>query len=257
MKNLTPTQLAVPAFTPVPRKYRYDGWTADRQRGFIHALAETGSVKAACARINMSSEGAYYLRRQPGADEFRAAWAAALDHGVQRLTDIAIDRATEGVAIPIFHNGVQVGERRWFNDRLLMFILKHHMPSRYGSDLPGGTRHAATLSREQEEEERKRSIAAHDKVADAIRHRIDTLRGHLLAELAVDPARRAAWELIVGPTDWSAVRRWHGATPTQFADDNQTYPSTIITMAMGVDEDSDDTVTDLMLGRRGEDAEEQ
>lgn len=79
----------IPDFTPVPRKYRHHGWTAERQRAFIAALAELGSVKAAAHRINMSPEGAYYLRRQPGADEFRDAWAAALDHGVQRLIDIA------------------------------------------------------------------------------------------------------------------------------------------------------------------------
>ena len=39
--------------TPVPRKYRHDGSTADRQRASIAALAETGSVNAAAHRINM------------------------------------------------------------------------------------------------------------------------------------------------------------------------------------------------------------
>lgn len=63
MQDLVPTFRPVPDFTPVPRKYRYDGWTAERQRGFIAALAETGSVKAAAERINMSPEGAYFLRR--------------------------------------------------------------------------------------------------------------------------------------------------------------------------------------------------
>ena len=91
MQNLTPTRLPVPDFTPVPRRYRYDGWTPERQRAFIAALAETGSVKAACRRINMSPEGAYYLRRQNAADSFRAAWDAALSHGVQNLADIAIE----------------------------------------------------------------------------------------------------------------------------------------------------------------------
>jgi hypothetical protein len=39
----------LPNFTPVPRKYRHDGWTAERQRAFIAGLAETGSVKHARA----------------------------------------------------------------------------------------------------------------------------------------------------------------------------------------------------------------
>ncbi|MBA3898289.1 MAG: hypothetical protein H0X36_14400 [Sphingomonadaceae bacterium] len=119
----------VPDFAPVPRTCkRHDGWTPARQRAFIDALAELGSVGAACKRINMSTYGAYYLRRQPGADEFRAAWAAALDFGVLRLTAIAIDRATEGVPVPVFWRGEQVGEKRAFNDRLLMFVIKHHLP---------------------------------------------------------------------------------------------------------------------------------
>lgn len=152
MKNLTPAELPIPDFTPVPRRYRYDGWTPERQRAFIAALAETGSVKAACRRINMSQEGAYYLRRQPGAESLRAAWQAALDHGVQTLTDIAIDRAIEGVSVPVFWRGEQVGEKRWYNDRLLMFILKHHLPARYGTKpLPEGTKHPDTLAREAAE----------------------------------------------------------------------------------------------------------
>ncbi len=138
------------AFTPVPRKYRYDGWTAERQRAFIAALAETGSVTAAARRINMASEGAYALRRARGAESFAAAWEAALASGVQRLTDIALERAIEGVPVPVFHKGEQVGERRWYNDRLLMFVLKHHQPDRYGKPaaLPPGTKHPDTIAHE-------------------------------------------------------------------------------------------------------------
>ena len=153
MQNRVPTCIA-PAldFEPVPRNYRHDGWTAERQRAFIAALAETGSVKAAAKRINMSAEGAYYLRRQPGADSFRAAWSAALDHGVQRLTDLAIDRPIEGVPVPIFWRGEQVGEKRTYNERLMMFILRHHMPDRYGSaGLRQGTKSPDTLAREAAE----------------------------------------------------------------------------------------------------------
>lgn len=141
----------IPAFAPVPRKYRHDGWTPDRQRAFIQALAATGSVTAAAARINMSTEGAYYLRRQPGAEGFAAAWAAALDHGVQHLTDLAIDRATHGTPVPIFWKGEQVGERRRYNDRLLMFILKHHMPARYGGALLPAPRSQAEMEQEAAE----------------------------------------------------------------------------------------------------------
>ena len=153
MKNRTPTIPVVPDFTPVPRKYRHDGWTATRQRAFIDALAATGSVKAAAHSINMSYEGAYHLRRQPGAESFRAAWNAALDHGVQNLADAMMDRALNGVPVPIMYQGEQVAERRVYNERASMFILRHHLPEKYGAlkPLAPGTKHPDTIAREQAE----------------------------------------------------------------------------------------------------------
>lgn len=100
----------------------------------------------------MASEGAYALRRADEAESFRNAWCAAQSHGIQRLTDIAIDRAIEGVPVPVFHKGEQVGEKRWYNDRLLMFLLKHHLPGHYGTPpLNPGTRHPETIAREAAE----------------------------------------------------------------------------------------------------------
>ena len=216
----------IPDFAPVPRKYRHDGWTPERQRAFIEALADTGSVKHAARRINMSPEGAYYLRRQPGADGFRKAWSAALDFGVQSLVDIAIERAKEGVPVPVFYKGEQVGERRRYNDRLLMFILKHHMPSKYGADLHGGTKHPDTLMREYEDE-----IAAEDAHDAEVWRRIRLLRQHLLREVAADPARRVAWEVLVGPTDWQAIQTAKIGDPFPYCEDNMTRPSTILLFA--------------------------
>lgn len=37
----------IPDFTPVPRRYRHDGWTPERQKAFIEALADTGCVTRA------------------------------------------------------------------------------------------------------------------------------------------------------------------------------------------------------------------
>ena len=116
------------AFEPVPsRTRRHDGWTPARQRAFIGALADTGSVKRACRQINMSPEGAYYLRRRPGAESFRRAWECALDFGVQRLQDEAFDRALNGQLSPVFVGGKLKGFRRIRNDRLLMFCLRMNM----------------------------------------------------------------------------------------------------------------------------------
>jgi hypothetical protein len=128
MQNLIPIpredRAPLPDFHAVPRKYRHDGWTPERQRAFIEALADTGSVSRAAAQVNMSSEGAYYLRRQRGAEGFRRAWEAALDFGVQRLKDIAFERAIDGQLVPVFVAGKLMGFRRKKNDRLLMFCLR-------------------------------------------------------------------------------------------------------------------------------------
>jgi len=124
---------ALPDFAPVPRKkHRHDGWTPARQKAFIEALADTGSVSRAARMVNMAQANCYTLRRAPGAEEFRRAWEAALDFGVQRLKDIAFERAIEGYLVPVFVAGKLAGYRRKTNDALLMFCLRH-----YGQDAQG------------------------------------------------------------------------------------------------------------------------
>jgi hypothetical protein len=124
---------ALPEFTPVPRKIqRHDGWTPARQKAFIEALADTGCVAIACRMVNMSQPSYYLLRRQPGAESFRAAADAAHTLGVQVVKDEAFHRAMVGEVIPVFVGGKLMGFRRKKNDRLLMFILRH-----YGQDAGG------------------------------------------------------------------------------------------------------------------------
>lgn len=123
----------IPDFAPVPRQYyRHDGWTPERQRAFIGALADTGCVSRAARMVNMAQANCYTLRRAPGAEEFRAAWDAALDCGLAQLKDIAFERAIEGELVPVFVNGKHMGFRRKRNDALLMFCLRH-----YGKDAGG------------------------------------------------------------------------------------------------------------------------
>ncbi len=81
-----PDAAPVPDFAPVPRQYyRHDGWTPERQRAFIGALADTGCVRRAARMVNMAQTNCYTLRRAPGAEAFRKAWDAALDCGLGRL----------------------------------------------------------------------------------------------------------------------------------------------------------------------------
>jgi hypothetical protein len=124
-------------FDPVPTAYRHDGWTPDRQHDFIVALAESGCVTEAAKAVGMTTRGAYRLRARPDASAFRQAWDIALDYAIRRLTDAAFSRALHGVSRPVFYQGEQIGERRHYDERLTMFLLRYRDPTRYGAWLDG------------------------------------------------------------------------------------------------------------------------
>ncbi len=69
----------LPDYHPVTLyRQRRDGWTAERQRTFLTALAASGCVSDACARAGVSRRSAYSLRRRPDARAFAYAWDRAL-----------------------------------------------------------------------------------------------------------------------------------------------------------------------------------
>ncbi|MBC2667350.1 hypothetical protein H7F51_17665 [Novosphingobium flavum] len=141
-----------PEFLPVPRhSKRHDGWSPERQKGFIEALMATGSVRAAAHAVNMTPEGAYHLRRHPQAASFRKAWEQALAHGIQRLEDLAMDRALNGEEVPVYSYGKLIGSRRVYNDRLLMFLLRNRAPTRFAASAQG-----MGIVRQQNEERLRR-----------------------------------------------------------------------------------------------------
>ena len=119
-------------FKPVPVRPRSDGWTPEKQVAFVQALCATGSFDAAARHVGMTARSARDLRTRRDAASFRAACDAALAAAMPALTDAAMERALNGVAVPIYYRGEQVGERRVFNEALTMFMLRHHNQHRYG-----------------------------------------------------------------------------------------------------------------------------
>jgi hypothetical protein len=119
-------------YEPVALRHRHDGWTPERQTAFLEALAATACVREAAAAVGLSARGAYALRARPEAQAFRLAWDAALDLGVRQLADAALSRAIHGVGRPIFYQGEQVGERRYYDERLTQFLLRLRDPKRFG-----------------------------------------------------------------------------------------------------------------------------
>ena len=124
-------------WVPVRRRPRVDGWTEEKQRRFIEVLADTGLVSAAAKAVGMSREGANRLRRSPHGAAFARAWDAARLHAGGGLEDIAFERAIEGVEQNVYDEwGEVVCTKRVYNDRLLMWLLGHLKPERYGRPAP-------------------------------------------------------------------------------------------------------------------------
>ena len=103
---------------------------AVRVNAFFHHLGRTGSVTVAANRAHLR-RSTLYERRQND-EEFAERWARALDLGVERLQDNAMNRAMNGTEKPVWRNGQQVGSVRQFDNKLLQFLLRAHRPEVYG-----------------------------------------------------------------------------------------------------------------------------
>jgi hypothetical protein len=172
-----PAFAAIPdilAFDPVPRRARVDNWTAEHQRAFISALAITGSPRQAARALGRHPFGAQQLRTARGGRGFADAWDAAMELARDRefarihtnLSDLAAQREAE-LAVAPFAAGATSGERRPFDS-------------------------------DEDEEGRGDYL---DSIA-RIAHKMTMCRRLLLAAIEPDPAKRAAWEVLVGPVDW-------------------------------------------------------
>lgn len=132
---------------PVLRRPRADGWTPARQRAFVETLADTASPRQAADAVGLTLSSAYKLRRSAGAEGFAAAWDAAVQHGAKRLVDLALERAVDGVEEPVFdRDGKVIAHRRRYNDRMLMFLIRAHLPDRYRHAHEDGRRPAEALA---------------------------------------------------------------------------------------------------------------
>lgn len=110
-------------FDPVPVRARHDGWTPERQRAFLAALARCGSVSAAARALGKTRRSAYLLRERPGAESFAAAWDAAAERGADNLRDHVIERALHGAVVPRFHRGRITGLVHRYYDHMAVAVL--------------------------------------------------------------------------------------------------------------------------------------
>lgn len=125
------------AFAPFIHSHpRRNSITPQLQRRFVATLAATGIVTQAARSVGKSMEALYKLRARPGAEGFAAAWDAALERGVQRLEDCALERALKGTPTPIVSGGKLLGMWDKPDNALLRFLLSHRLPQKYGPKAP-------------------------------------------------------------------------------------------------------------------------
>lgn len=199
--SYAPTPPLLPDFVPVPRKNTVShGWTIAKQRGFIEALAMTGSVRMATEAVGMSHCGVYKLRNAPGAASFARAWDEAVSLGAARIRDVLFDQAIHGIPETVIIGKKTRIERRRFNHRTMIWALQHHMPDQY----PGGSTLAARPKPWETE------LPSIEQVQEEIRERLAALNRPHMAAIARDPAKRAAYDLL-NPDhdyDWDEVAGW-------------------------------------------------
>ncbi|WP_404371721.1 hypothetical protein AB5I39_04530 [Sphingomonas sp. MMS24-J45] len=116
---------------------RFSGWTAERQRTFLAALADTGCVSVAAEAAEITPRSCYRLRRHPKGAAFAKAWDDALLVATGRLVAIAFERAIIGTPREIWRGGKLVAEMSIPSDKMMMFMLQRLMPLIYGQTGPG------------------------------------------------------------------------------------------------------------------------
>ena len=110
--------------TPEPtRTQRHDGWTPERQRTFLDAVADGYSAEVACRLAGMSTASAYAFRKRAAGQAFALGWRAASLLGRDRIADTMLARAVDGYTEAVTRPNGDVIERHRFDNRLAMSML--------------------------------------------------------------------------------------------------------------------------------------
>jgi hypothetical protein len=94
------------------------GWTPERKALFLDHLSHKGNVRAAAARVGLSREAAYKIRRRDPL--FARGWAAALSLAREACAEVLADRAIDGIEEKIYYRGELIDTRRKYDSRLLL-----------------------------------------------------------------------------------------------------------------------------------------
>jgi len=102
---------------------RQDGWTLPKQATFLRALSASHSVTQAAKSVGMSRQSAYRLRSKLKGQAFDLAWEVAFHHSYDVLAHTALERALNGVEVPVYYQGEKIDTYRKFDERLTVALL--------------------------------------------------------------------------------------------------------------------------------------
>jgi hypothetical protein len=118
-----PLTAASPEADSAPPPRSGDRWTPARMADFLRQLSATHSVSAAAKSVGMSRQSAYRLRSRLKDEAFDLAWEVAFHHSYNNLGQAALDRALNGVEVPVYFQGELVGSYRKYDERLTLALL--------------------------------------------------------------------------------------------------------------------------------------
>lgn len=102
---------------------RHDGWTPERQRAFLEAIADGATVESACRLVGLSAASAYNLRRRANGAAFALGWRGANLLARDRLADRLLRRAVEGHVVTTTRASGEVVEQHRFDHALASRLL--------------------------------------------------------------------------------------------------------------------------------------
>lgn len=202
-EGLDPEIAALLEFEAVPRKVkRPDGWTAERQREFVHRLALCGVPSQAADQMGKNVSGIEAIYRQKGGESLRQAWDAAIELWQRRAEE------AEGDAFDGRAPGINV---RW-----------------RGREVRSGLTIQQMVEADVEDERRA------NEAMDRISAKLLRCRRLYLHEIADVPGKRAAFEILADfPVDWDKARRLEGQADEPFRKPNMRRPDMLLTAENG------------------------
>ncbi|HEY0112172.1 MAG TPA: hypothetical protein VGB59_03360 [Allosphingosinicella sp.] len=160
--------------------YRRDGFTPEKRKAFLAALAKYGTIADACRTARISTTSFYRLEKKD--PHFRSLAEAARSMAGADIETLAWERGVTGIEEEVIHYGKVVGTRRKRSDAVFRMILQAAKPNKYGRMSRGGEtrkqieKRVRKALREEVEKEVRAELGARPRISGKeLREKLDTM----------------------------------------------------------------------------------